>query len=42
MKKKNKKPIDLVVIGTRFGCLGIVLVAIIWTALLVKLFISLI
>lgn len=36
------KKLNLVVIGTRFGCLGIILVAIIWTALLVKLFISLI
>ena len=42
MKKKNKKPIDLVVIGTRVGCLGIVLFTIVWTVLLVKLFISLI
>ena len=42
MKKKNKKPIDLVVVGTRFGCLGIVLFTIVWIALLAKLFISLI
>ena len=42
MKKKVKKPIDSVVIGTRVGCLGIVLFTIVWTALLAKLFISLI
>ena len=42
MKKIDKKPIDLVVIGTRIGCLGILLITIIWSALLAKLFISLI
>ena len=40
--REHMKKLNLVVIGTRFGCLGIILVAIIWTALLVKLFISLI